>query len=235
MKDTDADVRWLRQLLAMPSERELPSGRQRRREEHLMESLQEMTGTQTRSRRAVAVRRWALVGGAVAVAAAAVVFVATAVLGPAPTPAYAVSTDDDGSVTITVNHAGDPADANEQLRQAAVRATVILPSAESACPAGDRQGVTIISFHRSGFATQLVPAPDYLEVIQESGQASRVRIRPGDIPAGQLLIITPVESSAGMVIQVGSSDLSGPSCIISFAETWGGSVPVPSSSPSPES
>src|SRR5215475_9923493 len=80
-------------------------------------------------RRPVTHRRLALAGAFAAAGTAATVLVA---LAPGTsTPAYAVSTSADGTVTVTANYLGDPAEANKELRRAGVRA-VVLPAVPAA-------------------------------------------------------------------------------------------------------
>jgi hypothetical protein len=81
-------------------------------------------------RRATAVpkrKRWKVTAAAATGAAAALV---AALAWPAATPAYAVDVNDDGTVSVTVNFFADPAEANRELREAGVRALILLTDPE---------------------------------------------------------------------------------------------------------
>jgi hypothetical protein len=216
MKDTDADVRDLRRMLAVPDERDFPPGQMRQREEHMVDSLTEMSQKAESRRRRTLARRWVLAGTGLA----AVAGVAAIVLAPSSEPAYAVTANSDGTVTITVNNIGDPADANRELKKAGVQASVMLPKAAGDCPERDRAGVTVVSFQQSNFATDLVKAPQYLEVVDSTSRNNEVRIRPNAIPEGKLVIVSPIPSPGGPMIQVAVAPESGTKCIVSFVDSW---------------
>ncbi|WP_155251597.1 hypothetical protein [Salinispora cortesiana] len=223
MKDTDADLRELRRMLAVPDERDFPPGRMRQREEHMMNSVTGMSHGPGNRRRGTRTRRWVLAGtGLAAVAGAAMML-----LNPSSEPAYAVTSNSDGTVTITVNNIGDPADANRKLQKAGVPAIVMLPKAATNCPERDRAGVTVVSFKQSNFATDLVKAPDFLEVVGSTSRDNEVRIRPNEIPMDQIVIVSPIPSKAGPMIQVSVAPKPGPKCVISSVDSWY-SPPAPS-------
>lgn len=114
------------------------------------------------------------------------------------------------------------------LRKKGVRASVLLPQSDTACPAAERAGVTPISWQNGSFSTDLVAAPDYVQVIATNGVANKVRVKPSLIPAGQRIIIAPVVSPAGPMIQISIAPEPGPRCVVDISAAWFSSQPSPS-------
>lgn len=151
-------------------------------------------------------RLLASAGGAAAAAAAIGVVVASGVVtNGSATPAYAMATEPDGTVSITLNRLGDPSSVNQRLRDAGIRATIMLRSAASDCPAGKRgteyrgPGISRIEFTARNVA----------------------RLRPADIPAGAIMVIVPLSSAnGGFIFNAGTYLLPGPGCVVvPLAET----------------
>lgn len=146
-------------------------------------------------------------GGLAAVAVAA----ALVLTQTAPTPAYAVSANADGTVTVTFNHIADPDEVNQALREAGVRAMVVLPQAPDACPVQDRGIPQPVGVHQA-WSTEsvLVPhGPDGVNV---------ARLEPDQIPLGMVLILVPMDrgpaGEAGPYLRLGYYQEPGPSCVI---------------------
>jgi hypothetical protein len=168
------------------------------------------------SGRRVSRRRLALVSGFGAVGAtASVVF---ALMPGGGQPAYAVSTNPDGTVTVTANYLGSPAEANQQLRRAGVSA-VVLPAVPAAdCPAADR-GTTVPGADGGSDTPMLVT---------HMGTSKRVQVRwqRNDIDPGKLLVLAPqVDQATGeMVMTIDYYYQPGPRCVVAGTA---GLVPVP--------
>lgn len=164
----------------------------------------------------VARRRLALAGAVGGVGAAAAVLVA---LTPgAGTPAYAVSTSDDGTVVVTANYLGDPAEVNEELRRAGVPA-VVLPAVPAAqCPGTD-QGSKVPGDAGGQGATILVTNMGL-------GKHVEVRWTLDSVPAGTLLVLSPQmdDGTGEMVMTIDHFYQPGPRCIV---KGIAGLVPVP--------
>jgi hypothetical protein len=215
VKNTDDDLRELRRLLRAPAERDFPSGRMREREEHLLRSLRELSGQGKRAGLARADRRWAVAGGGVA---AVLLGAAVFALAPTATAAYTVTTRGDGTVSVVVNNVGEPTEANEALRRAGVRATVMLPEPATECPAADRPDVTVLSFGSGKVRLDMVRAPEMATIVESTSHANEVLIHPNAIPAGQILLLVPVVAPGGPILQIAVSPAPGPRCMVDL--TW---------------
>jgi hypothetical protein len=144
-------------------------------------------------------------------AALAVVSAAAAVLvsQTASTPAYAVTSHSDGSVSVKLNHIGDPAEANRRLREAGVPAIVMPESRAQDCPAADRGNGRLVS------GVYDVVEPGGKSDLTAFAQTS-VTLRPGEIPADAMFVLVPRESAGarGAVLLVFSYDKPGPRCVV---------------------
>lgn len=119
-------------------------------------------------------------------------------------PAYAVTSHNDGTVTVTVNWLGDPADANRALADAGVRAKVILPTTSDNCPGAEE-------FRSGPHGPQNVNASSMADVF-----GNQVTIRPDLIPADTVFVLSaaqiPDESNLMVFVDVYPDP--GPACLI---------------------
>jgi len=154
--------------------------------------------------------RWGLAGGALAAITAAAALFTTQ--GSA-TPAYAVTANPDGTVTVTFNRIADPAGVNQALRDAGVRAMVLLPTPADACPVEDR-GTTVVSSLRE--AVQIHDA-----LVSTGDEVNVARLRPDQIRAGTVLVFMPSgrgpRGEAGMYLHATLYAEPGPKCVV---EDW---------------
>ncbi|GAA4728042.1 hypothetical protein [Phytohabitans rumicis] len=168
------------------------------------------------SRPPVPRRRLVLAGavGAMGVAATALV-----TLTPGGgVPAYAMSTSDDGTVVVTANYLGDPAEVNAELRRAGVPA-VVLPAVPAAqCPAADRGSK--VPGHAGGQGATIL--------VTNMGLGKHVQVRwtLDSVPDGTLLVLSPQldDATGEMVMTIDHFYEPGPRCIV---KGIAGLVPVP--------
>lgn len=128
------------------------------------------------------------------------------------------STGADGTVTVTANYLGNPAEANQQLRRAGVRA-VVLPAVPAAdCPASD-QGTKVPGADGGQGNTILVTHMATSKRVQVRWQVDSIR-------PGTLLVLSPQrdEASGEMVMAVDQYYQPGPRCV---ANGTAGLIPVP--------
>ncbi|HKT03332.1 MAG TPA: sialidase family protein, partial [Rugosimonospora sp.] len=146
----------------------------------------------------------ALSGSVVAVAAA--VCVAIGLTPATGTPAYAVATGADGSVTVTANYLGDPADANRRLRAAGVAAIVIPAVPPAQCPT-DRRG-RVVPADRGGQGDPLMVTG------MGRGPVTMHWMRDG-VATGATLILSPQldPASGKLVMIIDEYYLPGPGCV----------------------
>lgn len=124
-------------------------------------------------------------------------------------PAYAVARAQDGTVRVTVNEIGDPAEANRELAGLGVRA-VIVPGQHS-CPPST-QGTRVASTTGDG-----EPHGLRRPGLVGTRDGRQLTIRADDIPQGQVLVLTPVqEASQGEVVSLllGFYHQPGPTCVL---------------------
>ncbi|MGW4379005.1 hypothetical protein [Kitasatospora sp. NPDC004531] len=135
----DDDLRTLRRLLPVPADRDFPAGREHQREDHLMNSLLNLSRRDEERREAGAKRRRlgvriALPAGVVAAAAGVVL----AALPAQSAAAYTLQSAGDGTVKLTVvNPAGkiDLAKVQRELDRLGVRARVYAGDPDCQAPA----------------------------------------------------------------------------------------------------
>ncbi|MFG1654902.1 hypothetical protein ACGFIY_00030 [Micromonospora chersina] len=125
-------------------------------------------------------------------------------------PAYAVTTDRNGSVTITVNYLGDPADANRILQEAGVQAKIMPPVPADSCDTDQPKPLPLGS---QGFDDA------FRAVLGDTMRigAGTIRIQPSLIRADTLLVIAPetVEAMGNRVVMYWSIyPQPGPSCVV---------------------
>ncbi|MFF5225362.1 hypothetical protein [Dactylosporangium sp. NPDC000521] len=135
-------------------------------------------------------RAFAMAGVVAAAITVAATAVALAVTQPDAKPAYALSPNGDGSVTFTINDAGDPAGATEALRKAGIHAIVLPGHKPGECPA-DQRGT-----RDSRTWSSLITAYQSWEYRRTHPDALHsVVIQPDRIPAGAVLVIGTIEAS----------------------------------------
>lgn len=132
-----------------------------------------------RRRRNARVAGWSTVAGAAASIAVSVATLASV------TPAYAVQVQDDGSISVTANRIADPSEVNRQLREVTGGRAVILLE-QDRCPAGS-QGSQVITGTDAGLL-----AGARRPGIASVGSDARLRIKTQAVPAGQILVVSPV-------------------------------------------
>jgi hypothetical protein len=156
-------------------------------------------------------------GGGLAVLAVAGALFATKTPATTPTtaatpttPAYALTANEDGTVTVTFNQIADPEGVNQALREAGVRAVVLLPVPAGSCPPAARGTKKLLGL---GQAFELNKAlvwdgPDKINV---------ARIRPDQIPAGTVLVLVPTShgprGEAGLYLSSSAYREPGPKCV----------------------
>ncbi len=170
-----------------------------------------MTVIQERPRRAPAPaphRRRLVIAAAVVTAAVAATVIVTNVAGS--TPAYAVNRNADGSVDFVIHNVRDAAGATRALQAAGVPAVVEPERKTGSCPPGTR-GVPDAA--RMSLVTSIIAS----DARQPSAAGlPPVVIRPGNIPAGDTLVLgIPQEPTTGSPMMFGTwlYRAPGPSCV----------------------
>jgi hypothetical protein len=149
----------------------------------------------------------AAVGGLAAVATGGA-FAAT--LASAP-PAYALDRNPDGTVTVVFNDISDPTAINHALRDAGIRARVMLPTPASACPPAQRGNEVT---YRISEAVRMD-----VRLHEDGGRRVNVaRLRPDDIPTGTITVFMPTQQRPrdhfGPDLWVRSFRQPGPTCVV---------------------
>jgi hypothetical protein len=121
-------------------------------------------------------------------------------------PAYAVTSNQDGSLTVTINNIGDPGEANKILRDAGVRAVVLVPKSAEDCPVEDRTPA----------ATDSVLGA--VEFDRAAGpNVNKILIHPDKIPAGTVLALSAVTYPHGPGFSIGMYPEPGPKCVVALS------------------
>ncbi|MGW0435316.1 hypothetical protein ACWDV4_22595 [Micromonospora sp. NPDC003197] len=131
-------------------------------------------------------------------------------IGAPTTPAYAVTTQSDGTVTVTFNHIADPAEVNRSLREAGVRAIVMLPKPAESCPVADRGTPVLVGLASANSTSRAIATLD-------EGRANVARLRPDQILAGTVLVLVPMDhgprGEPGLHLRLGHYREPGPKCV----------------------
>ncbi|MER8048122.1 hypothetical protein [Streptomyces sp. NPDC094032] len=201
-RDQDDDLRMLRQLLPVPTDRDFPAGRQIQREEHLMTSL--LTKDQGSERKRRGVVRFAVPTGlAAAVAGAALIL-----LPAQSAAAYTVQSGQDGKVRLTIAKPDARIDLSrlqQDLAKAGVHAKVFtgdpncasawtppplppVPPGASLPPAPSAPDLPTPTAPPTGASNLPAPPAPSFPVTKEGGKTV-VTIDPTRIPHGKELLL----------------------------------------------
>ncbi|MFD8481594.1 hypothetical protein [Kitasatospora sp. NPDC059673] len=233
----DDDLQTLRRMLPAPAERDFPAGREHQREEHLMNSLLNMSRRDNEQQDLNVKRR--RLGVRIALPAALVAAATGVVLTALPTQsaaAYTLQSADNGTVKLTVvNPAGklDLAKVQRELDRLGIRARVYAgdPNCQAPAPLPSTSASSAPSSSPSASAGAPSPSADApvpslspasgpsdqsWTLGRENGKLVLI-LNPARIPADkQVQIVFPLAktdpSHGASVIMGGLTDIPGPDC-----------------------
>lgn len=122
-----------------------------------------------------------------------------------------MNADPDGTVTVIFNHIADPDRVNRALRDAGVRAIVLLPQPADSCPTEDRGTPVPVGLYQAWSIQNAL-------VRHGEDKVNVARLRPDQIPAGTVLVLVPMDrgprGEAGPYLRIDQYQEPGPRCVV---------------------